>query len=228
MRRNLLHDRAALKGVQLGVAALLILGACTPSVDGSANTPTNSETDATSSPTTTLPSTTSTTNAAAYLEWVLSLETWPPITGYGDFSDLDVLDVNHFLVNDLIVQCANDRGMPVKSDGTGLAVNVREVPAQDQRQATEIVAGCRNGLNIPALDGPFHGYTLEQAQRLYDHQLLMRECLAEAGYPQENPPSFDEWLVEYWDPYTNAGIHAGDVPLLLRQCPQSPGDVPTR
>lgn len=211
------------------VAVLLILAACTPSVDGSPNSPTDPGSPATTlAPTTTLPSTTSTTSAEAYLAWVLSLETWPPINGYGDFSDVDVLDVNHFLVNDLIIQCANDHGMPVKSDGTGLAVNLVEVPAQDQRQATEIVAGCRNGLNVPALDGPYHGYTLKQAQRLYDYQLSTRDCLAEAGYPQEAPPSFDEWLVEYWDPRTNAGIHAGDVPVLERQCPQGPGDVPTR
>ena len=197
-------------------------------MDGSSNTATNSEADATSSPTTTIGSTTATSSADAYLEWVLSLETWPPITGYGDFSNMDVLDVNRFLVNDLIIQCANDHGMPVKSDGTGLTVNFREVPAQDQRVAAEVVAGCRNGLSVPALDGPYHGYTLEQAQRLYDHLLLTRECLAEAGYPQADPPSFDQWLQEYWDPHSAAGIRAGDVPLLLRQCPMSPGDVPTR
>lgn len=206
-----------------------MLAACTPSTERSPNTrPTDAEPDAASSPTTTLASTTSTSSADAYLEWVLSLETWPPITGYGDFSDVDILDINRFLVNDLIIQCANDHGMPVKSDATGLAVNLMAVPQQDQRVATEIVAGCRNGLNVPALDGPYHGYTLEQARRLYDHLLLTTECLAEAGYPQDDPPSFDQWLEEYWDPHSTAGIRAGDVPLLTRQCPVHPGDVPTR
>lgn len=208
---------------------LLIVAACTGGVDGSGTPPGAGEPTATTAArTTTLPVTTSTSSADTYLEWVLSLETWPPILGYGDFSDVDVLDVNHFLVNDLVIQCANDHGMPVKSDGTGLSVNFREVPAQDQRVAAEIVAGCRNGLKVPALVGPYHGYTLEQARRLYDHQVLTKECLAEAGYPQEDPPSFDQWLVEYWDPHSSAGIHAGDVPLLLRKCPQGPGDVPTR
>jgi len=212
--------------VQLRVAALLILAACTPSVDGSANPSTEPDSTATSrAPTTTLPSTTSTTSAEAYLEWVLSLETLPGITGYGDFSGVDPVDVNHFLVNELIVKCANDHDIPAKTTGDGLGIN----PSTGRplnREDTEILARCRNGLNVPyALDGPYGGYTLDQAQRLYDHNLWVRDCLAEAGYTQENPPSFSVWLENReWDPYsdTQPAIHAGDRPAVIRQCPPFP------
>jgi hypothetical protein len=209
------------------VAVLMILAACTPVIDGSATpSPADEPSATTLAPTTTPPSTTSTTSADAYLAWVLSLETLPGITGYGDFSGVDPVDVNHFLVSELIVKCAIDHDIPAEVTGDGLGVTP-STGRELNREDTEILARCRNGLNVPAaLDGPYGGYTLEQAQRVYDHQLWVRDCLAEAGYAQADPPSFDVWLQDRaWDPYladTEPAIRAGDRPALIRQCPPFP------
>lgn len=160
----------------------------------------------------------SSTSTTSFMDWVLSLETWPPITGYGDFSDVDIVDLDHYLINELIVQCAHDHGIPVNLDPAGDGILFENVPVEQSRQASEIVAGCRNGLNIPIGDGPYFGYTLEQAQRVYDHYLWVADCLTEAGYPPPDPPSFDFWLeTQTWHPYNN-----GVAPTLARQCPSFP------
>jgi hypothetical protein len=170
-------------------------------------------TTSTAQATTTAPSITTntleeTTSTTSFMDWVLSLETWPPISGYGDFD----------LITELIIQCAHDHEIPVNPDPAGDGILFENVPSEQSRQASEIVAGCRNGLNIPIGDGPYLGYTLQQAQRVYDHYLWVADCLSEAGHPPSDPPSFDVWLeTQTWHPYDN-GVEV----VLARQCPQFP------
>lgn len=210
------------------LALLLILAACTRSgVVTTSPTGDPESTGTTRLPTTTMGPTTPTSGADELMQWVLSLETLPGITGYGDFSNVDPVDVNLFLVAELIVQCANDRDVPIEMGADGTTYKSVK-PETQSREAQEIVARCRNGLNVPyATDGPYGGYTLEQAQRVYDHHLWVRDCLAEAGFTQAEPPSFNIWLEDQsWNPFgadTEPDIHAGDVPVLTRQCPPFPG-----
>lgn len=88
------------------------------------------------------------------MDWVLSLEFMPPITGYGDFSDADIIDLDYYLIAELIIQCANDHGIPVALAPEGDGIAFDDVPPGQSRQASEIVAGCTIGLNLPQGDGP--------------------------------------------------------------------------
>jgi hypothetical protein len=159
------------------------------------------------------------------MDWVRSLEFAPPISGYGDFSDVDIVDLDHYLINELIVRCANDHGIPVTLAPEGDGVYFDDVPPAQSRLASEIVAGCTNGLRIPVGDGPYGGYTLEQAQRIYDHYVWMVDCFAEAGYPQPDPPSFDSWIeTMQWHPQFAIYELVPDAewPALARRCPVFP------
>jgi hypothetical protein len=174
---------------------------------------------------TTTPGAADTTSTTSFLDWVFSLETIPGITGYGDFSQVDLLDVDHYLVNELIYRCARDHGVPVTIAPEGDGIFFDDVPEAQSRQASEIVAACTNGLNLPQGTGEYGGLTFEQAERMFAHLLWVRDCLDAAGYPQADPPSFDVWLEnQYWHPYRAIpSLNAGNDPALARRCPQWPG-----
>lgn len=220
-------DRFGRIRLVLTTLLLVTLAACsgkspTAAIDATTTEPPVTTTPGTSTTATNGADTTSTTS---FLDWVFSLETIPGITGYGDFSGVDLLDLDHYRVNELIAECAHDQGIPVNISPEGDGIFFDDVPEAQSRRASEVVAACTNGLNLPRGDGPDGGYSLEQNERMYAHLLWVRDCLDDAGYPQAEPPSFDVWLEDpYWHPYRAVpSLEYGNDPALARRCPQWPG-----
>jgi hypothetical protein len=125
-----------------------------------------------------------------------------PITGYGDFSDVDYFLIDWVEVNQLVVQCANDQGFPVEVIPPGDGISFQSVPRQQNQAAAAAVEACEAGLNLP----PPEPMSEEMIGAFFLLLLDVERCLEEEfGYDIPDAPSLDtfveSWATGPWHPY---------------------------
>ncbi len=128
----------------------------------------------------------------------------PPITGYGDFTDVPFEDIDFREVEALLLECVNARGFDAalsRPMGNGLTpLDDSAIPTEDNAEANETIARCLVGLNLP--DRPEH--TQAQRQEWYETNVELHACLVDLGYEIDAAPPFDDWILQpsdtRWDP----------------------------
>ncbi len=117
-----------------------------------------------------------------------------PITGYGDFSDVDYFLIDWVEVTQRVVQCANDQGFPVEVIPPGDGISFQSVPRQQNQAAAAAVEACEAGLNLP----PPEPMSEEMIGAFFLLLLDVEQCLEEEfGYDIPDAPSLDTF-VESW------------------------------
>jgi len=145
-----------------------------------------------------------------------------PISGYGDFSNVEYAEVDWKRVVELQVECANDQGIPVTVMPPGDGISYDQVPRAQHQMASAILRACLDGLNLP----PYEELSDQQLADLYDRLIETMHCLEEEGYSIEPPPSVDSFVEEYygeeaWHPYSSVThVDMEEWNRLNQVCPQ--------
>lgn len=145
-----------------------------------------------------------------------------PITGYGDFSKTEYVDVDWLTVVRLMVECGQDRGLAVEVIPPGDGWTMRGIPLEQRADAAAVMEACRAGLNLP----PPAPLNESQIESQYARLLKVKECLESEGYDIEEPPSLetfkDEWLTGPWHPFASIPDSVGqsEWDRLNVICPQ--------
>lgn len=147
-----------------------------------------------------------------------------PITGYGDYSEIDWHDLDFYEVVALIHRCANDHGFPVRLIPPGDGLDYQQIPPELNEAASETVDRCAAGLNLPEP----HRRSPDELIAL--HQFWAEEtipCIEALGHTVPELPSVEYFVEHYYhDPYhphehvSGAGDAAYAEALLA--CPPSP------
>ena len=194
----------------LVLMVLLLIGGCG---DGATNSGSTTSVVATTAPVVTTKVTGPTTTA---------LDPLPaPITGYGDFTGVDYVEVDWFYVNHLEVQCMQDHGFPVELIPPGDGIDFTPVPLDQNLLAQRYFDACRAGLNLP----PGRNATPEELREKYRIWAeVVIPCLEDLGYTAPELPSEDYIAENYYvDPYTPYGNVAWDkLPEAYAACPTKP------
>ena len=143
------------------------------------------------------------------------------ITGYGDFSGFDYLEVDRFYVTYLEVQCMQDHGFPVELIPPGDGIDFTPVPLDQNLLAQRYFDACAAGLNIP----PGREATPEELREKYRIWVeAVIPCLEDLGYTAPELPSEDYIAENYYvDPYTPYGNVPWDkLPEAYAACPTKP------
>jgi hypothetical protein len=143
------------------------------------------------------------------------------ITGYGDFSGIDYLEVDWFYVNHLEVQCMQDHGFPVELIPPGDGIDFTPVPLDQNLLAQRYFDACRAGLKLP----PERDSTpdeLREKYRIWVEEVI--PCLEDLGYTAPELPSEDyvaeNYYVDPYTPYGNVPWHSLNEAYAL--CPMRP------
>lgn len=151
------------------------------------------------------------------------IEALAPITGYGDFSELDYNQVDWFLVTELMHQCIVDQGFPVRLIPPGDGLDFTPVPADQNRMASLTADACREGLNLP----PERDATPDELRDRYRYWVdELIPCLEALGYTAPEPPSEDYFAENYYqDPYDPYGqVPWTEQADAITECPSRPPD----
>jgi len=146
-----------------------------------------------------------------------------PIGGYADFSDVPYHDIDWFWVNELIVQCANDRGIAARLIPPGDGHSLSDVPISQHVHARSVLDACRAGLNLPPPEPP----TREVIEAEYAYQLEVAQCLRDEGYAIPEASSLEAFVAGYatgdiWLPYSFVHTTSqAEWNRLQVACPQS-------
>lgn len=170
------------------------------------------------------PEQTATTAEARTESSAISGET-EPITGYGNFSNVEYWDVDWFEVVTLEAKCLVDHGFPVTTVPPGDGISFDSVAADQIDLALDVFYACQEGLNLPV---PVPA-DQEQIEERYSFLLELRDCVENQGYPTTNPPSLDvfvdSWNDRPWSPYdlvaANDQMGIEEWNALNIACPQS-------
>lgn len=193
------------------LAFSLVLVACGD--DASGSTSTSMAVDTTTSVAVTATSATSSTTTRPQVP--------AAITGYGDFSGLDYMQLDRFLTTSLIVECMQDHGIPVTLIPPGDGIDYMPVPLDQNQQAQRYEDACRAGLNLPAE----RLYTPEELRENYNYWVEeLIPCLKDLGYTAPELPSEDYVAENYYvDPYIPHGnVPVFELPEAYEECPISP------
>jgi hypothetical protein len=143
------------------------------------------------------------------------------ISGYGDFTGVDFVDVDRFLAMRLTAQCMQDHGFPVTLIPPGDGLDFTPVPLDQNLLAQRYFDACRAGLKLP----PERYFTPEELRELY--RIWVEEvipCLENLGYTAPQLPSEDyiaeNYYVDPYDPYGNVPIFK--LPEAYAACPTKP------
>jgi len=145
-----------------------------------------------------------------------------PITGYGDFSQYEYWDVDWFEVVRLVVECANDNGVPVQLIPPGDGYSMSGIPPDQQEAARAVVQACRDGLHVPDPARP----TQAQLEEHLGELIELKTCFEMQGYTIDDPPSLevfiDSWDANPWHPYDSLidRISYEEWNRLNVECPQ--------
>lgn len=147
-----------------------------------------------------------------------------PITGYGDFIDLLLEDIDIRELSSLIVECMNDQGVaasipPPEAPIGPRSIDLTDVPEDERAGADLAHARCRAGLNLP---GPTPR-SIEDQQADYEFLVTTHECLVDLGFSIQAATPFDEWLAApsetRWDPILLVSmLHPSDAEQALKTC----------
>lgn len=149
----------------------------------------------------------------------------PPVTGYGDFSEVDPFELDTSAVMLALGRCIADGGFDVSLVPPGDGLEFRSRAAGERHDA------CFAGLRVPEPTA----LTAEQVAISHAYQLALHACLADLGYelppaPTELPtygpggePQPDAWapysdLIERY-PEVRHGARWDEVQMA---CPQGP------
>ncbi len=144
-----------------------------------------------------------------------------PITGYGDFSDADLFEVDPTEIVALQARCLQDQGFPVRLDPSGSGFDFTAVPPEQNQLAFAASIACKEGLHLPAPTPP----NTDQRREQLAYLTLVGECLREHGFDVADPPSLDEFieLDGAWSPYGSLPpLDPAAFEELDRACPQWP------
>jgi hypothetical protein len=153
------------------------------------------------------------------------VEPLPPITGYGDHSDVSYFDLDHYAVTHQTARCLLDAGFDIEllPPGDGIAFLDTDPDRLGLAQAT--AAACRAGLNLPSQAPP----TSEQEAIVYAYQLALHQCLTDAGLRPTAPPSLEALRSgSSWTAYDDLVRPDGpladptDFDAIQMLCPQQP------
>lgn len=152
------------------------------------------------------------------------LQNVEPITGYGDFSNTEYVDVDWYEVTRLQIQCMRDQGFEVEPIPPGDGIDFSNVPPTQHQEAQKTSWACLTGLNLPEPTEPAD----DQLAEHYDYLLEAKECLEAEGYETGDPPSLDTYIETggQWSPYNlvaqddTIGIEEWNA--LNVACPQIP------
>lgn len=215
-------------------AVVVLLAACaSPSVETttSINPGTGTVVD------TTAPEPATTVSPAVTTPAPSTTTTMAPITGYGDFTGIRNRDVDWEYVTALILQCAQDQGIPLVYTPDGEGIDFKNVPLDQNATASAVEAACRAGLKV-ADPEPL---TVEDVEKLYDHLVAMVPCLESFGVNVPEPPSKEVFLDTYpmcvsciiyhdvWNPFANVWVRPGGMDReryvqITQACPRTPPD----
>ena len=148
-----------------------------------------------------------------------------PITGYGDFSDQASWEVNSFELTALVVECANDHGIPLKVSPQGDGISgFNDAGTHLFAVSQAVLDACYAGLMLPEYADPPDEY-LEQH---YDYLLEVKACMETHGWPVSQPPTREEYVANYpgeaWHPYDLIAAPGVETPTLSAvdaACPQT-------
>jgi hypothetical protein len=147
-----------------------------------------------------------------------------PITGYGDFSNVEYWYVDWYEVTRLEIQCLHDHGFPVEVIPPGDGISFSNVPSEQMEAADRTFEACQAGLNLPEYAEPTH----EQLEQHYYYLLELKECVEAEGYATTDPPSLETFIETggLWSPYD---LVANDLQMGIQEwyalneaCPQNP------
>ncbi len=144
-----------------------------------------------------------------------------PIGGYGDFSEVDLFEVDPTEIVSLQARCIQDHGFPVEVDSSGSGFGFERVPPEQNQLAFAVAIACKVGLNLPPPTTPTAAQRAEQLHYLG----LVAECLRERGFDVDDPPSLDEFIEAdgAWSPYDSLPqLTPTEFEQLDRSCPQWP------
>ena len=153
------------------------------------------------------------------------VEPLPPITGYGDHSDVSYFDLDHYAVTHQTARCLLEAGFDIEllPPGDGIAFLDTDPDRLGLAQAT--AAACRAGLNLPSQAPP----TSEQEAIVYAYQLALHQCLTDAGLRPTAPPSLEALRSgSSWTAYDDLVRPDGpladptDFDAIQMRCPQQP------
>lgn len=143
-----------------------------------------------------------------------------PITGYGDYSDVDFLLLDATEVTADIARCMNDQGLAVRASGNSLSFE--RVPQEQLDRAEDVASACEAGLQLPQP----RELTRDEFELRYERQLAVAECLDTIGLPTSEPPSLDTWISDYatgpWHAYEALPRDPGALSQATTQCPEHP------
>lgn len=145
-----------------------------------------------------------------------------PIYGYGDFSGKRYSEIDWYEVTRLIVECANDYGMPVTLIPPGDGYSFAGIPMDQNAAAGRVVKACIAGLQIP----PYESLTEDELAVRYEYLVDMKDCLTDEGYETSDAPTLDVfiegWDIDAWNPYDDLVDSVGmtEWNRLNVACPQ--------
>lgn len=145
-----------------------------------------------------------------------------PITGYGNWSDVDYYSVDWRLAFKQVADCLQDQGFPVEFDEDTGGLMFGQVPPEQNVAAQRTEERCVLGLELPEFRWPDAG----ELRVIFEYQLALVECLQTMGVDTTDPPTFDLWAETYqsgpWMAYEAAGQAQMDLRELEQRCPQTP------
>lgn len=160
-----------------------------------------------------------------YEEQIPEAPVLEPITGYGDFFDQEYWEVDWFEVTALLVECANDQGLPLYVSPSGDGVFGFGDAGGHLNDVTQaVVDACRAGLMLPDPADPPD----EWVEQLYDYWLEVKQCMEEKGWPVSEPPSREEFVANFpdggWHPFdliAAPGVEQPTLSAVDAACPQT-------
>jgi hypothetical protein len=208
------HGRAVeyvSKALQSWLPLVLLLTAGCSASQVSGPTSPVSTTVTTSIETTAVATETTTTVSAGGMLDLIGVDPLPPITGYGDYSDVDFYDLDVFEVTEAEVACLHDHGFPVTIIPPGDGISFQGISPEQNGEAAATLEACMAGLNLP----PYHPPSREVMERQYQQVLELAECLRQEGYDIPQAPSEETWIESWstgtWSPYNDLALPTGQA-----------------
>jgi hypothetical protein len=154
-----------------------------------------------------------------------------PVTGYGDFSDVDPFELDTHAVTLAIGRCVADGGFDVTVEAPGNSLAFHDDDATRNHAAQARQEACVEALQLPEPKPP----TEEQHLVSFAYQLAVHACLVDLGYDLPAAPS-EPWPYsprgepepDAWMPYSDLldrypeVLRADTWDVVQMACPQGP------